>query len=368
MSTTKNIRIALLLAVVLAAPAVPAEGLPFEIAPIANVQYEWAQVDSDRTASNTDEGFRRARLGIRLKDRNSRWQFVADHDFADRTPPDAFLELTPAKGHAFRIGQFKQPFSLEDANSDKHSPLLEPSLVGVFAISRRIGAEYARFGTWGTLNAAVFGQRLDGNSESLGATVRSTRLLLDDAGHIAHIGVSVASETPDNHAASFSANPGTTFTTLRPASTGGIGAVDRLDRAALEGLWMRDAWSLQGEVARVIARRDGAGLQRGDFSGDASSVLLTWSPTGDARNYKRGVAAAPSFAGQPGWELALRWSSIDLDDGAVQGGQAESYGVAATCYLHRNARIVANVLRLESRRRGISDHPFVAGVRLQLTY
>lgn len=363
MSITANLRSALFLALAMAAPAAMAQSLPFEISPIANVQYEWAQVDSDRVADRSDEGFRRARLGLRLKDRDNRWQFVADHDLADRTPPDAYLELTPAAGHALRFGQFKQPFSLEDANSDKHTALLEPSMVGVFAISRRIGAEYARFGQAGTVNVAVFGQRLDGTRESLGATMRGTRVLFNDGGNVAHLGLSVASERPDEDTTSFSANPGTVFTTLRAASTGTIAGVDRIDRAALEGLWIHQAWTVQAELAQVAVRRDGA-----DVSGDASSVLLTWSPSGDVRAYKRGVASAPSFDGSAAWELALRWSAIDLDDGAVRGGRADSLGIAATCYLHKNVRLIANVLQLDTRRRGVEDRPLVAGVRLQLTY
>lgn len=345
----------------LASAAAP---LPFDIAPTVNAQYEWAQVDSNRVRIEGEEGFRRARLGFRAKSTSKRWQFVAEHDFADRTPADAYLEFTPAEGHALRVGQFKQPFTLEDANSDKQTAFVEPSFVGSFAISRRIGAEYARLGRRGTFSAAVFGQRMDGTSESPGATVRGTWLLRKGDAGVAHMGFSAASESPDAEAASFSAMPGTTFTGVRPASTGRLGAIDRIDRAALEALWIHRAWTLQGEAAQVIVRREGMT----DFHGNASSVLLTWSPTGDARGYKRGVATAPSGDKGMAWELGLRWSAIDLDDGAVHGGYAESYGLAATCYFHPNARLIANVLRVDGARRGLHDDPLVVGARVQFTY
>ncbi len=339
--------------------------LPFDVSPTANIQYDWAQVDPDRIAAEGEEGFRRARLGFRLKDPGKRWQFVAEHDFADRTPADAYLELTPRAGHAIRVGQFKQPFTLEDANSDKQAPFLEPSFVGAFAVSRRIGAEYARSGTHGTLNVAVFDQRLDGTSESPGASLRGTwRLHAGDTG-AAHVGMSLSSESPRTRRASFSANPGTTLTALKPVSTGALAEVDRLDRIALEGVWVRRNWALQGEAAQVVARRD-AGMA--DFHGNASSVLLTWSPAGAARTYKRGIAVAPSADEAMAWELALRWSAIDLDDDAVAGGHAESIGLSATCYFTSNVRLVANVIRVDSARRGLHDDPLVVGTRIQFTY
>lgn len=333
-----------------------------EFAPTANVQYEWAHFDDDVRAFEDTHDFRRGRLGFKLKGDDGKWQFAAEHDFADKTPADAYLELTPAKGHAIRIGQFKQPFLLEDAVSDKHSALLEQSLVGVFAISRRIGIEYARFGDRGTVNAAVFGKRLDGSNESVGATVRATWVPGTTGGDVhRHLGVSLASESPHSERASFSANPGTTLTPLRLASTGGIVPVDRLDRGAVEALWMQAAWSLQAEVAAVATHGDGPG-----FFGHAQSLLATWSPSGDARSYKRGVVGPPSA--DNAWELALRWSAVDLDDGVVAGGRVQQYGLGATWYFDKHLRVIANVVRNDSRRGGVSDDPLVAGLRVQFTY
>ena len=351
------------IALAAAMPAAHAGDLPFDIAPTANVQYEWTQVDTDHASPDGEQGFRRGRLGFRLQGHDKRWQFVAEHDFADRTPADAYFEWTPAAGHALKIGQFKQPFSLEDANSDKQTAFLEPSFVGIFAMSRRIGAEYARFGHRGTLNVALFGQRLDGTNDSHGVTTRGTWILHSTSDGVLHVGASLATESPETPQASFSANPGTIFTKVRVASTGAIADVQRLDRAALEGLWLHGAWTLQAETAQVRARRDSAPA----FHGDASSVLLTWSPDGE-RTYKRGVALAPTPKGHPVWEFALRWSAIDLDDAGVRGGRDDSVGAAATCYLTGNVRVIADVVHNDSDRRGIETSPVVAGLRLQLTY
>lgn len=341
----------------LASLPVSADGL--DVSPTANVQYDIVRVDSDDMRLRDDDAFRRARLGFKLK--GDAWQFVAEHDVVDRTPPDAYLELTPSKGHSLRIGQFKQPFLLEDAVSDKQAPFLEQSPLGAFGISRRLGIEYARQAAWGTVNAALVGQRLDGTSEGLGVATRATWKLRERDGEVLHIGGGIASESLDTDRASFAANPGTALTDVRLARTGTLRDVDRIDRAAIEALWIRGAWSLQGEHAQVIAQRDNAR----DAHGHAQSLLATWSPTGHVRSYKRGVPGAPSGDGSA-WELSTRWSVIDLDSGAVAGGTVRQLGLAATCYVNDHLRIAANLVR--SERDGAADEPLLAALRVQLTY
>ncbi|MBV2210058.1 MAG: OprO/OprP family phosphate-selective porin [Thermomonas sp.] len=359
-----RLRHALPCALVAVAPLTAlAADAPFDIAPIANIQYEWGQTDPTNGPSVSDTDFRRARFGFSVKGRSKTWQMVFDHDFADKTPPDAFLLITPSDNQSFRIGQFKQPFALEDAIADKQTAFLEASPVGAFVISRRIGLEYARWGKRGTFNAAVFGHRLDGTSDSPGVTLRSTWLLRSSKEESAHIGFSLASESPSNDKASFSLNAGTTLNSLKTATTGSISGVDRIDRMAVEGLWVRGAWSLQGEIAQVTLQRD-----LGNIHGSAGDVQLTWSPTGDGRNYKRGVATAPTPKGHVGWELALRYGTMDLNSGPVKGGHTENWGLAATCYPHPNVRIIANLLQFNGSRMGISNNPLTAGVRLQFTY
>lgn len=327
------------------------------MAPTANVQYEAAHFSVD-DQDNSEHGFRRARLGFKLRAKS--WQLVAEHDFADKTPADAYLELTPVEGHSMRVGQFKQPFMLEDAISDKHSGLLETSLIAPFAISRRIGAEYARQFKRGTLNTAVFGDRLDGTNESIGVAARATRLLRSSEREKMHVGLSLASEQPDSERASFRASPGTTFTDLRAVSSGTLAVVDHIHRAAVEGVWLRDALTVQAEIAGVNVARDGA-----NFSGNGGSVQVAWSPSGHMRSYKRGVIGAPGGDGI-GWELAARLSTIDLNDGSVRGGQADSFGLGVVCTFNTYARVLFNVVHTDLHQR--ADDPTVASLRLQLTY
>jgi phosphate-selective porin OprO and OprP len=333
------------------------------LTPIANLQYDTVLVDEDTLPSRHAHDLRRARLGVRISSSQHPWQLVMDHDLADRTPPDFFLEVTPKNGTSLRFGQFKQPFTLEDAIADKQTAFMEASPVGAFVISRRLGAEYARWGKHGTFNIAAFGKRLDGSNEAVGMTTRGTWRLALNASYQAHIGMSLATESPQYSQASFSTNAGTVLDALKTTSTGTLTGVNRVDRFAVEGVWIKDAWSIQGEAASVFLRRDTHHVR-----GDTASLQMTWSPTGDGRNYKRGVATAPTPQGHIGWEIALRYGVVDLNDGTVRGGRSENWGIAVTCYPHTKMRVVANIVQSKGQRAGHLIEPLTAGLRLQFTY
>jgi phosphate-selective porin OprO/OprP len=333
--------------------------LAIDYAPTANLQYDFARFDSDDPRLSDDDAVRRARMGFKAK--GATWQFVAEHDFSGNSAADAYLELTPSKRHGFRLGQFKQAFSLEDAISDKSAPLLETSPVGVFAYNRRLGAEYAFTGSRATLNVGAFDQRVDGTQKGRGMTARGTWRLVQDTGHVLHVGASLAADEPDARTAAFSIAPGTALTDVRIARTGTLRNVERIDRAAVEGVWIRGPASLQAEAAQVRVDREGAA----GFDAGARTVTATWSPTGHARTYKRGVPG--SHGGDHGaWELALRWSAVDLSDAGIAGGDVRSLGFGASWFPNAHVRLAANVVR--TTRSGAADDPLLAALRIQFVY
>jgi phosphate-selective porin OprO/OprP len=181
------------------------------------------------------------------------------------------------------------------------------------------------------------------------------------AGSLLQVGGSLAADAPDASRASFSASPGTALSPTRIGASGTLAGVDRIDRGAIEALWLHGAASLQAEWGRVHVRRD----LRPDFATDAHSVVATWSPTGHARAWKRGVPGSPTGA-NGAWELAARWSAIDLDDAGIAGGRVRSVGLAASYFPNPHLRIAANVVR--TSRAGGADAPLLAALRVQLTY
>lgn len=67
--------------------------------------------------------------------------------------------------------------------------------------------------------------------------------------------------------------------------------------------------------------------------------------TGERYGYsaQSGVPGGPALRkGKPGIELAVRYSSIDLDDGPVNAGVSHALALGATYYASRNVRVTVN--------------------------
>ncbi|GAA5074120.1 OprO/OprP family phosphate-selective porin [Lysobacter panacisoli] len=338
---------------------VHAEGISFK--PTGVVYYDAVEADPDIKQFEDVDKVRSARLGFVLK--GDAWQFNVEHEFTDRSTPDVVLQLNPAKGHTLRLGQFKQPFLMEDATSARQTPMMEASLAGAFAYGRRIGVGYGYVSGDYALNTAVFGKRLDGKNEGIAASARASRVFHrgDD---LIHLGIGAGVDSPDSATARFSSKPESALATSSLVDTGTIADVDRNLRAGLEALWIHGAWSLQGEAVAVRSTR--ADLP--DLRGSGGYALASWSPSGHRRNYKAGTVSSPTIGDGMAWELFVRYSTLDLDSAASRGGYQSDWNLGATWYLDPHVRVMANYVIADSRRRGVDDDPRLLQVRLQLAF
>ncbi|WP_206860646.1 OprO/OprP family phosphate-selective porin [Lysobacter changpingensis] len=352
------------LAIALAVAALPvcAHAGAVSFKPTGVIYYDNVEAQPDVKPFEDVDKVRSARLGFVLK-AGERWQINVEHEFTDRSTPDVYLQFTPAKGHALRLGQFKQPFLMEDATSARQTPMMDASLLGAFALGRRIGVGYGWSDADHAVNAAVFGKRLDGKNEGVGMAVRASRAL-HFGEDLLHLGVGAAVDSPDSESARFSSKPETALATSSLVDTGTIVDVDRVERAGLEALWIGGAWSVQAEAAAVHATRDG----EADLRGTGGYALASWSPSGHRRNYKAGTVSAPTVGDGTAWELVLRYSVLDLDSAASRGGVESDWNLGATWYLNRYARVMANYVIADSRRRDVDDDPRLLLMRLQVQF
>lgn len=330
--------------------------------PTGVIYYDAVDAHPDVKPFEDVDKVRSARLGFVLKG-GDRWQFNVEHEFTDRSTPDVVLQVTPAKGHTLRFGQFKQPFLLEDATSARQTPMMEASLSGAFAYGRRIGMGYSHANNDHAIHAAVFGKRLDGKNEGIGATVRASRALhLGE--DLLHLGVGAGVDSPDSDTARFSSKPESALATSSLVDTGTLAGVDRIVRGGLEAVWISGPYSLQGEAVAVRADRDGLS----DVRGSGGYALASWSPSGHRRNYKAGTVNSPTLGDGMAWEVFVRYSTLDLDSAASQGGYQSDWNFGATWYVNPYARVMANYVIADSRRRGVNDDPRLLQMRLQLQF
>lgn len=109
---------------------------------------------------------------------------------------------------------------------------------------------------------------------------------------------------------------------------------------------------LQGECVRAQVHRTNRALVV-DLSG--GYVYVSWCITGQSRPY---LIAAGEFAPlvpereAGAWELALRYSTVDLDDvrAGVLGGEAENVTLGLNWYANPGVRIMANLTRVNNGR------------------
>lgn len=343
-----------------------AQALPhgWSFSPTLSANYDWLRVREDSRPFPDERDFRRARIGLTIKG-GERWQLRTEHDLEERTAPEASLQVFLGGGRHLRVGQFKQPFLLDDVINERQTPLMEQSLATAYAVSRRLGIAYGQSDDRHSFDVSLFDKRLDGRLEGTGVASRYTRVVRRNNAALLHVGGSLAVDSPRNDSARWSARPESGIASVSLVDTGTFAGVDQNQRLAVEALWLHGPWSAQAEHVVGRSTRSDAG----SFDSDASYVLLGWSPTGHARSYKSGVVGSPKAAeGEMPWELFLRYSRIDLDDAPVLGGRQRDWTLGATWYLHPNVRLLANYTVVGSHRRGVQNDPHLLQFRIQLSY
>jgi phosphate-selective porin OprO/OprP len=285
-----------------------------------------------------------------------RIEYQIEYDFAtgEAEPKDVYIGLNdvPYAGK-MRVGHFKEPFSLEEVTSDNYTTFMERALPNALVPARNMGvmttnAPFDERMTWavGAFRSASddFGTEQEDGGWAGTGRITGLPLWLDDGRSLVHLGASVSYRDPQGEATRFRARP-EAHQAPYVVDTGDFDA-DNVARfggelAAVHG----PAW-FQGEF--IDALTGGEGPQRNLYG---YYVQAGWFLTGEHRPYKREfgivdrVRPRHSFLVDDGfgaWELAARWSSLDLDSGAVRGGEVHDVTVGVNWYLNPMTRVSGN--------------------------
>lgn len=331
--------------------------------------------DLERMGSGTE--LRAARVSLKGAIGDG-WKFKAQYDFAENDPSvkDAYIRYSGFQHpNNITLGQFKEPFSLEDQTSSKDITFMErASPVDVFSPGRALGIGLDDHGERWSLSAGLFGEPVgdapaDEGSEGWGMAVRGTLALTPVDRYILHLGASGAYREPDSERElRYRAGPESHLTSVRLVNTGKIDMVDDSRTVGLEAALAGRPVSVQGEYIRTQVKRDG-GTPALSFHG--WYLFGSWFLTGESRPY---IASDGTFGrlipeGDWGaWELALRYSALDLDDRDVLGGDMNGITLGLNWYINPRIRFMANYIRVNSEREGVSDDPDVFQLRGQLVF
>ena len=309
-------------------------------------------------------------------------QYRLDLEMGDEGRPsifDAYGRVTdlPILGNV-QMGHFREPFSLEAQTSSNWYTFIERGLPTTFDPSRNWGImtfnhNEAQTMTWAVgafrEDADAFGSDI-GDSGERAVTSRVTWLPYYDepseGRYLVHVGGSYSFRSPDDDTVGYDETPevrlaeqpdpnGPRRGVPNFVDTGDILARD-VQLGGVEAAWVNGPLSIQGEYIRSFVDP----LAGDDLEFHGAYVYASYFLTGESRQYNREQGTwqiaqvhEPFFrvgtdygicTGSGAWEVALRWSYLDLNDDAIQGGYLDDTTVGLNWYLHPYMRMMFNYI------------------------
>lgn len=278
---------------------------------------------------------------------------------------DVYLGVTklPVVGN-IRLGQFHEPFGLEEMTSSNYNPFMERALTTAFVPSRNSGLMFhnSELGDRMTWAVGVFkdsddvGDRISDGEYNFTARVTGTPWYEDKGRKLLHLGAAYSHRNPNDDKVRFRERP-EVHISPRYVDTADIKDLDDMNLFGAEAALVAGPFSLQGEyMSANVNTVDGTDPMFSGFYAMASYFL-----TGENRAYKGGlfsrVKPKKNFgAGGPGaWEVAARYSHLDLTDEEVEGGELDDVTVGLNWYLNPNTRFMFNYVHADLDGVGESD-------------
>lgn len=374
---------------------------------------------------NSGATLRRARLGVegtffKLWDYKFEYDFSRGNGSVASGITDAYIRLNVTKPFSIKAGSFKEPFSLEEAASNRYLTFIERHMsVNSFVDNPNtyktgIGVNYAvpRFqfgvafqtepiGSWSaastSVNSAGNVNRNNGSGDSGWESIgRITgRPWMEDETRFLHAGISAGhtvvntqyqangtinvgpNQTAGGGGMAFFAFPGTNVDRTNFLNTGNLSVgnkgepgsrrIDSYDRFGAEGWLVHGPFSVQGEYLRTNI--NGPGYDDEHFTGYYG--FASYFLTGESKAYHVRNGAANRIkprqnfqwngSGWGAWEIAAGYDYINLNCGVIRGGQADMVRFALNWYPHPNIKIQNNIIHMLNVDTAGSAIPRTAG-------
>ena len=323
--------------------------------------------------------FRRARIYIEGEIHDN-IEFKAQYDFANGETDfkDVYLGLVNVSNWgSLRAGQFKEPFSLEELTSSNYITFMERALPNAFAPGRNVGIMWHRpFADERVTGALGIFRKVDtsgrGQSDQqFAVTARVTALPWYEEGgkKLLHVGLGYTRQEYKSEVR-FSARP-ESHLAPRLADTGAFSA-DSGDIIGAELAYVNGPFSLQGEFMQAFIDGSDIPIRNSQFWG--GYVMASYFLTGETRPYKKSAGAFDRVKplhnwreddGWGAWELAARYSHLELNDGVIRGGRLEDFTLGLNWYLNPNVRLMWNYVLANPSKGGIVN---IFETRLQIAF
>ena len=262
------------------------------------------------------------------------------------------------------VGKQKEPISMERIMSMVQLPMQERSSVSdAFLPSRNLGVVLSgtalnRNMTWA---GGIFNNFID-SDESIGDTAtqligRVTWLpfVSSDESNLVHLGAGFRQSNAKqgvNYLTEPEINKSPIF-----VDSGFINASDST-QLNLEATWRKGPYWIAAEYVST----DVDTPTQGDLSFDGYHITGSWVIGGEMRSYNRksGIVGPVPIAksvyqgGCGAWEVSARYSTLDLTDGLIDGGEMDIWSVGLNWWLSPTFNVNMNYRFIENERGGLS--------------
>ena len=329
------------------------------------VQIDAAFYRGGKNALGSGTEVRRARLGWKAtlyKD----WHGEIDVDFAENAVEmkDMCLGYQGFKNSIIKVGNFKEPFSLETLTSSKYITFIERSYIDNLSPDRHIGLSYSRWGEHFYATGGVFGEvagtpDASARGEAYAFTGRAVYVPVNKPGRLLHIGGALSRRTPDaatgadTNTMRFRARPETDVSKTRFITTGKVRSVDHTSYYNAEFAGVYGPFTLQSEYSKVVLHKLVDSLTAPEFGG--YYVSASFFLTGETRPYSTEDAEFDRVipkSSRGAWEIAARVSSLDLNDTRsdvnILGGKGTNFTLGLNWHINANFKWMLDYTRVSN--------------------
>ncbi len=340
----------------------------FDVKFVGRILNDWAVIDADQKLENAFgdtllEGsgteFRQARIEFSGTIYND-ITFRAEYDFVggDADFKDVWVGMKniPVLGQV-RFGHQKEPFSMENLNNAMYLVFMEKGLTSALVPTRNTGIKIINSTKNKNLAWSLSLMKdvddtgdgfEDGSDYDITGRITGLPINSDNGRNLLHLGFSYSHQfRKDDNTLRIRERPETHITDVRLADTGNIAGADSIDLLGGEIGFVKGPFSAQGEYVYTMV--DAQGSDDPDFS--AWYLFCSYFLTGENRAYRQMDDGGGEFtrvkinndfhlnkSGWGAWEVALRYSVLDLNDSNIRGGKETNWTLGLNWYLNPNLR------------------------------
>lgn len=294
-----------------------------------------------------DLELRRARVSLALRFQRE-WRGLVDYDFGrSEGVKNLWLRWQGESPWQVTAGAHQSPFSMEEVTSSNHSVFLERSLANALTPGYLVGLS----GSWregdSAFGVGIFGDSLENEprrrAEGVGVVGRGTTSFLRSKENLVHAGASV--ELRDVESGSrfrLRTRPETALGDQRLVDTRNLDDVDFVSTAGAELAWRHRR--LLGQAEWIVSHVS-LPSENPTFTGAYAQISGFLTDHNRPYSTRRGRFANPDLEpGEQAFELGLRFSHLDLTDGAIEGGVERNVTLGGTWYLGQHLRVLSNAV------------------------